>query len=244
MIPGLWHETARRERTGGGGPSRLPHCARKPAARAVQSGSGLRLVGCHPRIRPWRLAVGACEHDEIAIRIAEPDLAMSRPARAVRRVAVRRQHDVGVERFSAANRVVEIVDLEPERDAVAVRPRRWVADWAMVMLDSEAMQLEHEASVAKQALVFLSTVPAVTTEQLLIPTTAPRNVGDRDQRLRSHEARESKEARTNRFPFARSPGEPNCDHVDEDLSPSLGSVGPCHAKEVRHAVSGGLRASN
>src|SRR4051794_28057778 len=158
---------------------------------------------------------------------------MSRPARAVRRVAVRRQHEVGVERFSAANRVVEIVDLEPERDAVPVRPRRWVADWAMVMLDSEAMQLEHETSVAKQALVFLSTVPAVTTEQLLIPTTAPRNVGDRDQRLRSHEARESKEAPTNRFPFARSPGEPNCDHLDEELSPSLGSVGPCDAKEVR-----------
>jgi hypothetical protein len=91
---------------------------------------------------------------------------------------VRRQHDLRVERFGATDSVVEVIDLEPERDAVAVRPQRGVADSAVVMLDLEAMELKHEPSIAKQALVFLSAMPAVATEQVLVPTTASRHIGD------------------------------------------------------------------
>jgi hypothetical protein len=46
------------------------------------------------------------------------------------------------------------------------------------MLDLEAMELKHEPSIAKQALVFLSAMPAVATEQVLVPTTASRHIGD------------------------------------------------------------------
>jgi hypothetical protein len=71
------------------------------------------------------------------------------PAGSVGRIAVRREHDVGTKPCGALDRIVEIVDLEPERHAVAVRPRRGVADPAVVVLDVEAVQLQHERPIAK-----------------------------------------------------------------------------------------------
>jgi len=47
------------------------------------------------------------------------------------------------------DRIVEVVDLEPERHAVAVRPRWGVSDPAVVVLDVEAVQLQHERLVAE-----------------------------------------------------------------------------------------------
>ena len=57
---------------------------------------------------------------------------------------------------------------------------------AVMVLDIEAVQLQHERSVAEQAFVLVAAVPALAPEQLLIPAAARRNVGDRDQRLRVH----------------------------------------------------------
>jgi hypothetical protein len=54
-----------------------------------------------------------------------------------------------VKQLGALDRIVEVVDLEPERDAVAVRPRRRVADPAVVVPDVEAVQLQHERPVAE-----------------------------------------------------------------------------------------------
>jgi hypothetical protein len=62
---------------------------------------------------------------------------------------VRREHDVGTKSRRALDRFVEVVDLEPERYAVPVRPGRGVADPAVVVLDVEAVQLQHERSIAE-----------------------------------------------------------------------------------------------
>ena len=45
---------------------------------------------------------------------------MCRPAGAIGRVTVRRSNDVGVERLGALDCLVEVVDLEPECDAVPI----------------------------------------------------------------------------------------------------------------------------
>jgi hypothetical protein len=44
------------------------------------------------------------------------------------------------------------------------------------MLDLEVMELQYEPAVANQALVFVSSVPAITGEQILVPPTTPRDV--------------------------------------------------------------------
>jgi hypothetical protein len=114
---------------------------------------------------------------------------MRRPARALGRVAVRRLRDLGVERLSATDSGVEIVDLEPERYAVPVWAQLGIADSPMVVLDGKVVQLQHERSVPNQTLVLLSTVAALTAEQVLVPATAPWYIGDRDQRLWTHRSR-------------------------------------------------------
>jgi hypothetical protein len=63
---------------------------------------------------------------------------MRRPAGAIRQVAVRGSHHVSVTCFGAADSLVEVFCLEPERYAVAVRSRRRVPDSAVVVFDLEA----------------------------------------------------------------------------------------------------------
>jgi hypothetical protein len=53
----------------------------------------------------------------------------------------------------------------------------------VVVLDGKVVQLQHEPSVANQALVLLSTVAALTAEQVLVPAAAPWYISDRDQWL-------------------------------------------------------------
>jgi hypothetical protein len=77
---------------------------------------------------------------------------MGRTTRAVGWVSVRRAHQVSIKRFSATDSVVEVVDLEPERDAVPVRSRQRIADPAVVMLEVEVMQLQDEPSVANKGV--------------------------------------------------------------------------------------------
>jgi hypothetical protein len=98
---------------------------------------------------------------------------------------VRREDDLSFQRLRTADGGVEVVDLEPERDAVSVWTRHGVADSAVMVLDVEGVQLQHERAVAEQALVLLAAVTALAAEELLVEATAPRDVGDRDQRLRT-----------------------------------------------------------
>jgi hypothetical protein len=91
---------------------------------------------------------------------------------------MRRSHHFSVERFGALDGPVKVVGLEPERDTVAVRSRRGVANPAVVVLDVEPVQLQHERPVMEKALVLLAGVPALTPEQLLVEPTASGDVSD------------------------------------------------------------------
>jgi hypothetical protein len=46
--------------------------------------------------------------------------------------------------------------------------------------------VQNERAVAEQAFVRIAAVPALASEQLLVPTAAALNVCDRDQKLRAH----------------------------------------------------------
>jgi hypothetical protein len=63
---------------------------------------------------------------------------VSGAAGALRRIAVRRSHHLGAERLGSLDRVVEVVGLEPQGEAIPVGARRGIADPAVVVLDLEA----------------------------------------------------------------------------------------------------------
>ena len=180
-------------RDGGSGARRSGH-GHRPAASAATAAERRgrqrveRRTRCltDARIGPWRLAVRARQHDEVAVEIAQPDLTVGGPAGAVRRVAMRRPHHLGAERGGSPDCVVEVVELEPQREAVAVWARRRIADPPVVVLDVEPVQLHHKLAVVNEAFVLVPPVPALAAEQRLIPAAAAFDVADADEWLWTH----------------------------------------------------------
>ena len=82
----------------------------------------------------------------------------------VRRVAVPWENDLGLELGGAGNRRIEILDFEPQQDAVSVRTIIGIADRPMVVCDVETVQLEDEDAIRDQPLVFRPAVLALTAE--------------------------------------------------------------------------------
>lgn len=99
---------------------------------------------------------------------------------------MRRQNDLGSQRLGSVHRGVEVVDLEPQRGAVPIRPRRGITDLPVVVLDVKRMELENELPVVQEALILAAPMPALTPEKLLVEATAQLDVADGDQRLRTH----------------------------------------------------------
>lgn len=64
-----------------------------------------------------------------------------------------RQHDVDFHFGRASQGRLEVVQLEPQQDAVAVWPVPGVADGAMIVLDLEGVELQYELAAARQTLV-------------------------------------------------------------------------------------------
>ena len=96
------------------------------------------------------------------------------------------EDNLRLEGLGSANRVIEVVDLEPQQDTVAVRPIIGIADWSVVVCDLEAVQLEYQYTVRDQPLVVRPAVRTVTAEEVLIPTTARFHIGGGYQRLGTH----------------------------------------------------------
>jgi hypothetical protein len=73
-------------------------------------------------------------------------------------VAMRCQDHLGAQSTGAFHRGVEIVDLEPQQDAVAVRAGVRITDRAVVVIDFPVVQLEDQLVVGDETLVLRSTV--------------------------------------------------------------------------------------
>src|SRR5216683_7090971 len=130
------------------------------------------------------VAVGASQHHDVALRIAEPDFAVSRG-----RVDLRPLEDRSPERAGARDRRVEVADLEPEQDPVAVGPEVGVSQVRMIV-GVPGVQLEDERpGRVHELLVLVAAVAARAAEELLVPAAAGRYVANRDQRLGLHSSR-------------------------------------------------------
>jgi hypothetical protein len=94
-------------------------------------------------------AVGTRDDHHVAIRVAEPDLAVAR-----RGVHVGLQGHLGAERAGGA---VEILRLEPEQDPVPVRRGIGVHE-VRVVLVVPAVELEDQVAVRVQPLVDVAVI--------------------------------------------------------------------------------------
>jgi hypothetical protein len=97
--------------------------------------------------------------------------------RPIRRITTRQVNHLSLERLGAKHGIVEVVDLKPESNPVAVRARRSIADPAVMVLDAEGVQLHHQLSLAEQALVLLAAMPTLAAQQFLVEGTAARHIG-------------------------------------------------------------------
>ena len=78
---------------------------------------------------------------------------------------------------------VKVVQFEPEENAVAIRPKFGVPEWAVMVLDLPIVQLEDQRSVRDQSLVVGPAVVALTAKEALIPATARFDVVYANERL-------------------------------------------------------------
>lgn len=99
-----------------------------------------------------------------------------------------RRNDLWLQFIDAPHRRVEIINFEPEQNAVAVGLVDGIANSAVMMLDFEIMQLQDKPVAANQPLVFRAAVPALAAKQALIPAARRLDVGNADERLWSHAA--------------------------------------------------------
>jgi len=79
-------------------------------------------------------------------------------------VTVSGQDDFDVHVDRSLHRLVEVIDLEPDKDPVTVRPVVTISDGAVIMGDLEGVKLENEMSIRNETLVNGTAVVAVTAE--------------------------------------------------------------------------------
>ena len=140
------------------------------------------LAGPH---RLVRLTVGAGNNHDVAVRVFDPDLAMTRTiALALWGIAVRRSYDLCVELLSAPHGAVEIgYFTEPEQHSVT-NIKISAGEDPVVVLDVSMMELQHECVLGKQPLVLRTTMITTEAQQLLIPTARCFHVAYGDHGLR------------------------------------------------------------
>ena len=84
------------------------------------------------------------------------------------------------------NEGVEVVDLEPKKDAVAVGFPVAIPDGDVVVMDIEGMKLEDQLAIGGKAFVFIPAVGTLAAEELLVPEAAGLDAGDSDERMGAH----------------------------------------------------------
>ena len=105
----------------------------------------------------WRLRERARKYHGISVRIAYPEFPVPIFAEAAF------FQDLHIQSSSATHGSVEVVELEPQHDAVAVRAKSGISKRTMIVLHIPSMQLQHELSARHEPLVFIASMSAGAT---------------------------------------------------------------------------------
>ena len=111
---------------------------------------------------------------------------MVRSSVSIWRVAVTGHDDVSTQRLGPYNGGVDVVYLEPKKQAIPRRQVVRITDASVVMLLFPAVQLQDQLAGVDEPFVVRPTVGALAIEQPLIPSAAGLDISNANQRLRSH----------------------------------------------------------
>ena len=100
------------------------------------------------------LTIRTGQHHGVPIRISEPALPMGRaPGLSLWWVSVNRLDDVCLDLCSTGDGCIELVRLEPQKYAVAVRTIAWIAEQAVMVFDFPVVQLEDKQAVGDEPFI-------------------------------------------------------------------------------------------
>src|SRR5262245_53068583 len=97
-----------------------------------------------------------------------------------------RHHHLRLHFGGTGQRLVEVVNFKPQEDSVAVWSVIRVADWQVMVVDLEAVQLHYQSAMVFKSFVFRTAVRAPATEEPLIPSAAGFDVGHCNEGLWLH----------------------------------------------------------
>lgn len=97
---------------------------------------------------------------------------MIRATVSIGRVAMTGHDDLSAEKLDPSDCGVEVVYLEPEKQAVARRQVVGIANASVVMFLLPAVKLQDQLAAVDEPFVVWSAVVALAVEQLLVPAAA------------------------------------------------------------------------
>ena len=104
---------------------------------------------------------------------------MVRAAVTVGWIAMARPDDRSLQIGDAGNRLVEVVDFEPEEHAVTTSQAR-ISDSAVVMFYFPRVQLKNQPSMRHESLILRTAMITLAAKHALIPAAARLDIGDTD----------------------------------------------------------------
>jgi hypothetical protein len=110
---------------------------------------------------------------------------MVRATIAVWGIAMAWQNDLRLELGGSGERSLEVINLEPQQDPIAMG-QCWVPDGAVVVGTVPAMKLKNEATAQDKPLVVGPAMGALASQQSLVPPAARFYIADANQGLWIH----------------------------------------------------------
>ncbi len=102
---------------------------------------------------------------------------------------------------------IKILYLEPQQYTVSVWLGITISDAAVMVLYFETVQLKNKLSVPDQLLIDRAPMTALAAQQTLIPTATCFDIGNGDQRLRTHRNQRNNSSAPQLLPTPAHPGE-------------------------------------
>jgi hypothetical protein len=122
----------------------------------------------------------AGEHEGISVRVAQPIF----PVAVFAEMAF--LQSLHFEVYSATHGSVEVFELEPQQDAIAVRAKRWIPQRTVLVLRIPAMQLQNQLPVGYKTFILITAVSAGAPKDLPVPIATGLNVVNADEGCQLH----------------------------------------------------------
>ena len=98
-----------------------------------------------------------------------------------------RQNNFSPKFLSTDHGGIQVLHFKPQQHSIAMSQFR-IPDRPMMMTNMPAVQLHEQLTIRNQLLVLASTVPALASQQSLVPATARFNISNTNKGLWIHSA--------------------------------------------------------